>query len=77
MNACSTNLARAMGYLSVPSADERLNGSNVVVMGPSSTEVRSYHQSGTSRDRFFKARELAAVVGIGGRKRGRTVLFSA
>lgn len=77
MRACSTNLARSMGYLSTPSADERLNGSNVVVMGPASGEVRSYHQSGTSRDRFYKARELAVIVGIGGRKRGRTVLFSA
>lgn len=69
MKTCSTNLARVMGYLSVPSADERLNGSNVVVMGPRETEMRSYHQSKSSREAFLASRGL--------KKRGRTVLFSA
>jgi hypothetical protein len=72
MRACSTNLARSMGYLSTPSADERLNGSNVVVMGPASGEVRSYHQSGTSRDAYMKARAALSI-----KRRGRTILYAA
>lgn len=63
MRAASTNLARSMGYLSAPSAEEvTYTSANVTVVGPPSCEVRSYHEGQSSKETFLAARKAAKAV---------------
>lgn len=65
MRAASTNIARSMGYLSAPSAEERTyTASNVTVVGPPSCELRSYHEGQSAKDVYLSARKAAKEAGL-------------
>lgn len=46
--ACSTNVARSLGYLGKVSQEDRIYGSPVTILGPMQGQMRSYHVSGKS-----------------------------
>ena len=69
MRAASTNLARSMGYLSAPSAEEvTYTAQNVTVVGPPSCELRSYHDGQSSKEAFLSARAAAKEAGLSARR---------
>lgn len=56
MKACSTTVARALGYIkSQPKLDE-----NVHVLGPSVGQMRSYHHDGLSNKELWLRRKAHA-----------------
>lgn len=73
MKSCNTSIARAMGYLSSPSQEEK-QYSNVTVLGPIQAPMRSYHSGVSSRDSYVAARSAFKLAG-GKRRAKRTVLF--
>lgn len=63
MRGCKTNVARSLGYLGAPGVEEISYISPVVIMGPMTGNIRSYHSSGlSSKDEYLRARRHAQCV---------------
>lgn len=60
--ACSTNVARSMGYIGKVSQEDRNYGSPVTILGPMQGTMRSYHSSGKSpKEEYLEAKRKAAA----------------
>lgn len=71
MKACTTNVARSMGYLSAPSKEEEQYGV-VVALGPMSAKPRSYHVGKSSASAYLEAVKALGVT----RRSRRRVLYA-